>query len=177
MKITEILKNIIGGFFGGLLGAWGGAEGTNKLWRRLGIPLLITIIAFIILKSWIVLSIMSLSIILSIGYGIPGNYDDGSPLGRFFYELFSINWKYQHIRADVFTRGTIAFLSCLTFLSIPLIKSNWITYIIGSIVTIVVYSTCSWRTLGSVTIFGKSLIWSEIVTYFALTTFAIFLIF
>jgi len=176
MDFKEILKKIVGGFFGGLLGAWGGAKGTNKLWRRLGLPILITTIVLLVLKSWLVLSIFSLMIVLSLGYGIPDNFpggDKGSPLGRIYYFLFGRNY----FLADIFTRGTIGLLSCLTFLSIPLLKSNWIMYIVGALITIVIYATFSWRTLGSVVIFGKNLIWSEILTYFALTTFAMFLIF
>ena len=186
--ITELLKigiYKIGGLAGGLLGAFGGADNSSKLWRRLGIPLLISVLSFIIIKRWEVLSIMSLYAVLTIGYGIPSPPilpdidpgDEGSPLGRFFYNLFHMNWKYQEVRANIFTRGTIALLSCLTFLYIPIIKSNWIIYIVGSIITILVYATLSWKTLGSVTIFGKSLIWSEIIPYSTLTIFAMFLIF
>ena len=43
----------------GVIGAFGGAERTSKGWRRLGIPLLITIIALFKLHNWWVLSIMS----------------------------------------------------------------------------------------------------------------------
>jgi len=75
------------------------------------------------------------------------------------------------------TRGTIGLMSCLTFLTIPIIKSNWIVYIIGSIITTSVFALLSWRTLGSVTIFGKSLTWSEIIPYSTLTLFAMLLIF
>lgn len=178
----KIIKSIFIGFIGGILGALGGADNSSKLWRRLGIPILITIIALIILKHWLVLSIMSLYAILTIGYGIPDNWDGGdkgSPLGRFFFwTIFNGNYNlYAHLLADIFTRGTIAILSCLTFLSIPLLKSNWITYIIGSIIVVTIYSSLSWRALGSITMFGKSLTWSEIIPYTALTTFAMFLIF
>ena len=162
-----------------MLGADGGADNTSKLWRRLGIPLLITLIALIVIKRWEVLSIMSLMAVLSIGYGLPCSYsgDEGSPLGRFWYNFFHMNSTYQYIRANIFTRGTIGLLSCLTFLSIPIIKSNYFIYIIGSVITILVYAFLSWKTLGSVTIFGKSLIWSEIIPYSTLTIFAMFLIF
>lgn len=172
MKIKQILKSIGIGFIGGLLGAYGGAKDTNKLWRRLGIPIFITVIALIMLKHCLVLSIMSLFPVLTIGYGIPDINDSGSPLGRFWYKFFI-----RHTTVDAFTRGTVAFLSCLTLLSIPLLKSNWIMYIIGSIVTIAVYASLSWRSLGHITIFGKNLIWSEIIPYTALTTFVMFLIF
>lgn len=175
MKIKQILKNIGIGFIGGLLGAYGGAEGTNKLWRRLGIPIFITVIALIILKHWLVLSIMGLYSVLTIGYGLPDSSpggDKGSPLGRFWFKFFI---RYSIV--DTFTRGTVAFLSCLTLLSISLLKGNWIMYIIGSIVTIIVYGSLSWRSLGTIKIFEKDLIWSEIIPYTTLTSFAMFLIF
>lgn len=179
-KTTDLLKKSGLGFVGGILGALGGTNNSSKLFRRLGIPILITIIASLVLNNWLVLSIMSLYVMLTIGYGIPDGFiggDTGSPLGRFWYNLFSFNWEYQNILANVFTRGTVALFSCLTFLSIPIIKSNWVMYIIGSIVVISVYSSLSWRTLGSINLFNRNLTWSEIIPYSVLTTFAMFLIF
>lgn len=178
----KTIKSIFIGFIGGILGALGGTDNSSKLFRGLGIPILITGIAFLVLKHWLVLSIMSLYAVLTIGYGIPDNWDGGdkgSPLGRFFFwTIFNGNYNpYAHLLADIFTRGTIAILSCLTFLSIPLLKSNWIMYILGSITIISVYSYLSWRTLGSLNLFNRSLTWSEIIPYTALTTFAMCLIF
>ena len=175
MKILIFFKNLFIGFVGGILGALGGAQNSNNLFRGLGIPLLITLIAFVTMRHWMVLSIMSLMAILSIGYGQPCPYsgDDGAPLGRFYYWLFRGNAFWS----NVLTRGTIAFLSCLTFLSIPLLKGNWIMYGIGSIITIAVFALLSWRTLGGITLFNRYLTLSEIIPYSVLTAFGMFLIF
>jgi len=91
MKIKEIFKSIGIGLIGGILGAFGGADNTSKLWRRLGLPILISVLAFIVIKQWYVLSIMSLYAVLTIGYGLPCSYsgDEGSPLGKFFYNFWN----------------------------------------------------------------------------------------
>jgi len=168
-KIIAFLLGIIGG----LLGAWGGASNTDKNWRRLGIPILITLIGLIVIKHWLVLSILSLIGILSMGYGIPDYSDSGSPLGRFYYNLF----KGNNFFTNVFTRGTIGLLSCLTLLSIPILISNWFSYILVSCIIISVFSLLSWKSFGGFSFLGKWLTCSEFVTYLVLTGGAMYLIF
>jgi len=160
-KLFNYLKSIIISLTCAPLGAFAGADGTSKAWRRIGIPFVITGLAWNYLHHWSVFSIFSMIAILSLGYGIPDNTDNGSPLGRFFYRVF----KGNHFLSDIFTRGTIGFLICLTLLSIPLIKSNWIIYIIGSLVIKNVYVWLSWRDLGTFILKGKRMIWSEAITY------------
>jgi len=161
------------GIIGGLLGAWGGAEQTDKNWRRVGLPILITLIALIVIKHWLVLSILSLIAVLCLGYGIPDSTDNGSPLGRFYYFLFNEN----ELLTNLFTRGTIGLFSCLTLLSVPILLGNWLTYLIVCVIITAVYASLSWRDLGSFVFLNKNLIYAEFVTYFALTLGAMSLIF
>jgi len=160
-KIFNGLKVIIMSITCALLGAFAGADKTSKAWRRFGIPFVIVGFAWSCLHHWLVFFIFSMVIVLSLGYGIPDNTDEGSPLGRFFYWIF----KGNHFLTDIFTRGTIGSLICLTLSSIPLIKSNWIIYIIGSLIIINSYVWLSWRDLGTFIFNGKRLLGSEAITY------------
>lgn len=76
MKINfKDLINKIGLFslpvLGGLLGALGGADKSSKSYRRFVLPALLTSFAFGYTESVFVISIMSMSFALSLGYGIP----------------------------------------------------------------------------------------------------------
>jgi len=57
-KLKKLSSLLFFGTIGGLLAAFGGAKNTTKGWRRLGIPLLITLSALCIMHNWWVLSIM-----------------------------------------------------------------------------------------------------------------------
>ena len=160
-KIFNGIKSIFISLTCALLGALGGADGYSKAWRRIGIPFVIAGLAWSYLHHWLIFSIFSMIAVLSLGYGVPDSSDSGSHLGRFFYWIFRGN----HFLTDIFTRGTIGFLICLTLLSIPLIKSNWIVYIIGSLIIKNVYIWLSWRDLGGFYFNGKRMIWSEAITY------------
>ena len=161
------------GIVGGLLGAYGGASGTNKNWRRLGIPILITIIALIVIKHWLVLILMTLIGVLCLGYGIPDVTDSGSPLGRFYYKLT----KGNYILTNILTRGTIGYLASLVLLIIPILKGNWYLYALSSFSIIFIYCYYSWKDIGSFKFLGKWLTKSEFVTYFTLTLGTMLLIF
>lgn len=139
----------------GFVGAYAGSEGTSLLWRRCGIPLIFTVCALIEIKSLWVILLMSIWGALSMGYGIPDdNYpiagDSGSDIGRFWTMLFR---KYTtickaHRIADYFTRGTVGVMICVSFLIIPILKGNWLWYLIGSLGIILVYAVNSWRGYG-----------------------------
>ncbi len=163
-KIFNGLKSIIISLTCAFLGAFAGADGTSKAWRRIGIPFVIAGLAWGHLHHWLIFSIFSMIGVLSLGYGVPDEYDEGSPLGRFWYIIFGGH----HFMTDLFTRGTIGFLICLTLLSIPLIKSNWIVYIIGSLIIGNIYIWLSWRDLGTFIFKGKRLLGSEAITYGAI---------
>ena len=169
----------------GFLGSYAGSQGTSLLWRRVGITSIITVCAYITsgLNSdigWIIalwhITIMSLWGAYSCGYGIPDaswppKGDSGSDIGRFFTLLFRkfVSIPKAHRIANYFTRSTISILKCIALLSIPILKRNWIWYIIGSIVIILVNAIISWRGLGSFKqkIFNKEVnfLWSDIITF------------
>jgi hypothetical protein len=83
----------------GFLWAWAGAEGTSKNWRRIGVPIAISLFRW---TPWGLL----LYLPLSLGYGIPDGTDEGSPIGRFFYRLA----KKNEYLASIYTRIFIGIL-------------------------------------------------------------------
>lgn len=166
---------------GGLLGALGGADKSSKSYRRFVLPALLTSFAFGNTESVFVITIMSMAGALSLGYGIPSytddveesSYDAGSFLGRFFYKLF----KKNHLVADIMTRATIGLLIALSFISLPIIKHNWIIYLACSLGIILTNALISWRSLGGFKLFGKDLIWSETITWGLITLFGTLIIY
>lgn len=148
---------------GGLLGAIGGAG--NKGARRILLPLLITGLAYLETESLFTITIMTMCGWLSLGYGIPDLTDKGSFLGRFFYNLFNQNI----MLANIFTRGTIGLLIALSLISIPIIKKNWLVYLLGCVGIILVQSLISWRGFGTFKLLGKELSWVEFTTWGLIT--------
>lgn len=184
MNIKTVLNKV--GLFslpilGGLLGALGGADKSSKSYRRFIIPALLTSFAFGNTQSVFVITIMSMCGALSLGYGIPSytddieesSYDAGSFIGRFFYKLF----KKNHLVADIMTRATIGLLIAVSFISLPIIKHNWIIYLICSLGIILTNGLISWRNLGGYKLFGKELIISETLTWGLITLFSVLLIY
>jgi len=56
----------------GWLWGFAGAKGTSKAWRRIGVPLVVTIFAFIESGNlWVLLIFPLMFSSLSVGYGIP----------------------------------------------------------------------------------------------------------
>jgi hypothetical protein len=168
MKIKDLINKI--GLFtiplmGGWAGAFGGADKTSKSWRRILIPGLLTSYAYSNTESVLVITIMSMSFALSIGYGIPGIGDNGSALGKFYYTLF----KQNHSLADMFTRGTIGLIIGLSLVSIPIIKHNWLIYGLGSLGIILINALISWRNFGSYILFKKELSWVETINWGLIT--------
>ena len=174
MKKLKLIFTNISSFLlpvmGGILGAIGGAG--NKGARRIFIPLLIMGLAYADTESIYVITIMIMCGFLSMGYGIPGIGDNGSALGRFYYNLFHQN----HLLANIFTRGTIGALIALSLISIPLIKKNWIVYILCSLCIIITNALISWRNFGSFNLFGKELSWVEFITWGLITLFAVIIV-
>ena len=124
----EKLKKWISNFFNafkvsgipfliGFLGTFAGSEGTSKNWRRIGIPLIFTICAFIELKSFWVILLMVQSACLSMGYGIMDEYDEGSSLARFWLKILK-----NKSLLNYFVRGTIGLGISLSFLIIPILR-------------------------------------------------------
>jgi len=174
-KVLVILSGIkvVGiGMICGLLGAWAGADGTSKNWRRLLIPAILTVSALLVLHNLYCLSILVMAGALSLGYGIPepiynnehqivGYSDDGSDIGGFWYDVC----EGDMLITNYLTRGTVGLLVCISLSSIPFIKQNWITYLLCSAVIMTVYVTLSWRSIGCFKFRGKNLTWAEGVTY------------
>lgn len=169
MNIKNILKRLTPikvAILISLLGAYGGQG--HKSYRRIGVPVILTLLALLYLKNWRVLTILSMIGVLSMGYGIPcPDDDDPSAIGKFWYEFFSLShWKLRPILANMFTRGTIGSLVGLSLLSIPIIKSNWIIYIIGLFFIEMGYSFFSWRDLGVIQFDNDNyLLKSDLITY------------
>jgi len=160
-RLTSSIKSILLALICGFLGAWGGAKGTNKNWRRILIPSIITLFALCVMHNWWCLSLMLLSIAFSTGYGIPDPTDDGSALGKFWYNFFNNN----ELRANMATRGTIGLMVNIFLLVLPILKSNWNIYIPCFLVIIAVYIFFSWKDLGGLWVKGKYLLWSDLLVY------------
>lgn len=168
-KIKKIASALGIGLIGGLLGAWGGADGTSKAWRRILLPVVIAIYACFALKTWLGLALLGLIWVLTLGYGIPDATDDGSDIGAFWYNLFNGN----HLLADYFTRGTIGALCVLALIWIPIINGAWLKYVWNGAGIITVFVTLSWRNMGTFKFLNKDLGWAEFITYATLTACAV----
>ena len=157
---------------GGLLGSLGGTSGISKGVRRVGIPVIITIFAIYTLGNFWCISIMFMSFVLSLGYGIPcfipGYEDEGSSLGKFYYKLaltMGQNLTKTQLYANIMTRSTVGLLICLSMLSVPLIKGNWVIYGMFTVIITLVFALVSWRSLGTFKAFKKELLISEFIPY------------
>ncbi len=177
-KTIGFIFNLGLGLIGGLLGAYGGADNTSKLWRRFGIPILLIIIAFIKIRTWQCVFLGAVFFPLTLGYGIPDDFDGGdkgSLIGRFwFWRVFNGNYNPKaHSYADIATRGTVGLLICLSLIVIPILKGNWSLYLWNCLFIIAVYCGLSWRNLGGFKFLGKNLSFAEMITYSVLTYSAI----
>ena len=171
--ILKLFTIALIGIVCGLLGSYAGSAGTLKLWRRAGIPIILTTFACLYLWHLAPLSLVLLFLVLSQGYGIPCYNDSGSLVGRFIYNLlkkyadFLSEFETQKY-ASILTRGIIGLLVCLVTSSIPIITGHWISYVLCSISIISIYAGLSWRSLGSFTFLKKSLTVSELIIYLAI---------
>lgn len=170
MKINfkKLISSLGIGLLGGLLGAYGGADGTSKAWRRIGLTLLYTLYGLLRLRSWWGLIMVSVFYPLTCGYGIPDSTDKGSTIGRFWYNLF----KENHLFADIFTRGTIALMILASIIVAPILTRNWVNYFLYGLGVIVVFCFISWRNYGKFKFLNKDLSWAEILTW-GVTTFCV----
>lgn len=157
-KVLVILIHIWLIFILTFAGAWGGQW--NHWPRRFFFPGIMMLLAFIYIHSPWVLTVYIMSVWLSLGYGIPDDdyktnpsADRGSALGMFFYKLFN-NSK---LLANIFTRGTVGLLISSSMLSIPILKEKWVSFLVGSAITILVWAIVAWRGFGEkrVILFGK----------------------
>lgn len=131
----------------GLLWAWAGADGTSKNWRRMGVPLAISLILW---NPWGLL----LYIPLILGYGIPCHNDGGSLVGRFFYKLA----KKDEYLASLYTR---TFIGIVYGLFISLVVWNLFPVVILGI-TVPLFGAVI-KSIPQVKILGKTLNTEEMI--------------
>jgi signal transduction histidine kinase len=104
---------------------------------------------------------------------LPGPGDPKpSKLGEFFLNLC----KQNKFWANTLTRTVIGILVCLSLVSIPIIKHNWLIYGFCMVGIILTYALLSWRDLGTYYLFKKPLLWSETLLYGIITLGSILII-
>ena len=153
-------------FLSAFLWAWGGAEGTSKNWRRIGVPSILTLGA-------LVLGVHNLLILgafwgclfgsLTLGYG------ESSPLAKFYswvLSLFTTNIKWQTV--SFLIRSTVGILygaSC----SILMIAKGWGYFacwlwipILIALINEIVWA-CIVEEPKGIVVFGKLLTWEELL--------------
>lgn len=166
---------------GSLWGAIGGVAHASRLFRVLGLPMVITGAALgYNFNPWYML-LMLIGGAVSIGYGIPtppilpdiDSGDEGAPLGRFFYKLFNGN----ELLANIFTRGTIGIAIATALLILPMFQHNWSRYFISSGLIIFSQAALSWRNLGTILFFGKPLNKVDVLNYFFITLACLLVVF
>jgi len=171
-KLLEYLKKLkyLLPLIGAYLGALGGQG--NKQMRRVLLPIIFSVIGAISLGSWWGILLGTFGIWVSIGYGIPDAHDAGSTLGRFWYKILNQN----HRLTDIFVRGTVGLGMGLTGLVCPILKGNWVFYVIGQVFIMIGQTVFSYRAWGEVKVFGKNLLVSDLWNYgFIFTGYVIML--
>jgi len=143
----EIIIGFLAGnlFTAGIVGDWSVLVGlaTAALWRiggykskgarRYGVPSLICIAGALGAQSWIpLLSIPAGVAVLSMGYGIPDRWDDGSALGKFWYR-----YTPDPRTLTILTRGTVGLLFGLAMCSLAFISP--LTWLAATVIFAVAY--------------------------------------
>ena len=99
-----ILLGLVVSILSGFLWAYGGAEGTSKNWRRLGVPILLFYFSSLLTGVW--LKPLICAVVLYIGttlpYGIPSPQDDGGDIGKFWYFI-----THNIVQTNILTRATV----------------------------------------------------------------------
>lgn len=151
------LFSFIGFITNGLLGAYGGASGTNKNWRRTGIPLFLVGSSFLLNKGLSSLILGLFGIGFGMGYGIPDENDEGSALGRFWVKLVK-----NKTLAEIGVRGSIGAIFGSIACIYGLVKGNGLFSFISLPLGIIAGSSALlFRKLGVFKLFGKKLLWEE----------------
>jgi hypothetical protein len=97
----------------GLLWALGGAEKSNKLFRRLGVPVATNVAVIASNVNWwpMALAILPMWGVVSLGYGMPDATDEGSWLGRKYLSLLkNYRWANLATRVTTYVLYWVAFL-------------------------------------------------------------------
>jgi hypothetical protein len=146
----NILLIITIGLISGILGTLGGS-GLKQL-RIFVIPTLLTVIGLLFKNFWSLL-ILAWMGIFSIGYGVPDVDDEGSVLGKFWYNF----WKGNRKLADIFTKLTLGIIFSFVLFFIGLFSKHLLTLLLSiplAIISQVVFGGFI-ESLGSFKIFGK----------------------
>lgn len=88
----------------GLLWAYGGAKGTSKDWRRVGVGVVIAL-AGLLNSFWALLVIITMNVATRPGYGILCIEDKGSLIGKFWLDIVK-----DKKLTDKLTRVTVGLL-------------------------------------------------------------------
>jgi len=156
-KSLEKLKYLLP-LIGSYLGALGGQG--FKQWRRVVLPAILATLGYLNIGWWGLL-LGTFGGWASIGYGVPSSTDSGSTLGRFWYKIF----KGNHKLTDIFTRGTVGLLMCLSGLVLPIFKNNWLIYFIGCFLILLGQTVFSYRGWGEIKVGNKKLLVSDLINY------------
>ena len=115
----------------GALWTFAGSKGTSLGWRRMGVGICISLVAWALTRNiWVFCVIPAMFGATSIGYGRPGSSDDGSPLGKFWFSLLKrpgetrFNQAETTVKAvDFWIRSTVGALYALALLPLGLTGS------------------------------------------------------
>jgi len=174
--IINILLLIFIPIICGILGSLGGAEKSSKLFRRIGIPLVLLVVYSFYSRSFWSMLILCYIWPLCTGYGIPDppdrpNPDKGSPIGRFWLSKTHQNY----FMADILTRSTIGTMFAIILGLIAIWRRNPFVYAYsGSMcITGLALTPIIWNKLGSFSLFGKKLLWGETIIYWIISIAAL----
>ena len=101
-----------------------GGSGKGRAFRFLGVPA-VALVAIGVFDRSNVAAVLA-GLVLAQGYGIPSTQpkDEGSLLGRFFYNLAGTHER----RATLYTRGTLAALLAIAYLPVHGLSTAWIQF-------------------------------------------------
>jgi hypothetical protein len=96
----------------GILWALGGAEKSNKLFRRLGVAVATSVAVVLTNLHWwpVLLFIPAGWGVITLGYGMPSNDDEGSVLGRFYLALLPYKLANMATRLTTYVLYWVAFI-------------------------------------------------------------------
>ena len=158
----------------GLLGCWAGAEHTTKGWRRVGIPIVLSITAYFYMGFFGLLYLL-LFAPLCLGYGRFDPTDDKpSTIGLFAYKLLPTKPMLQ----DVLIRFTVSLLVWASLLGVAIVRGTWLMYgVLGAVyvITNILFGALIEKE-GMFKLFGKDLLWEEAIIYACLGATSINLI-
>lgn len=159
------LKNIIvaiTSIIAGILGGLSGADRSSKFFRRIALPLLLYILG-LIYHNYYSIIILAWFFILSLGYGVPGETDEGSVLGRLFYKICKKNawWTNFFVKLSLGVLFSLVLVTiaistkkyALLFVSAPLAILSQVIF--GSII----------GGLGCIILFKRKILIIEIARY------------